>query len=150
MLGMRRSKLFGMLLAEDFLTSILAMLIGLPVAVVLSEIVSLVTAKLVGMGIIGHQFSLSWSAIEWTLAGFLAIKLTALLILSGRISRQEIGTLLSQPTNHPQKANAICYLWTGCYMRKCDVGSGLLHGDSENCMDKGKYDGTDFAVGHSW
>lgn len=56
MLGMRRSKLFGMLLAEDFLTSILAMLIGLPVAVVLSEIVSLVTAKLVGMGIIGHQF----------------------------------------------------------------------------------------------
>ena len=50
MLGMRRSKLFGMLLAEDFLTSILAMLIGLPVAVVLSEIVSLVTAKLVGMG----------------------------------------------------------------------------------------------------
>ena len=35
-------------------------------------------------------------------------------------------------------------------MRKCDVGSGLLHGDSENCMDKGKYDGTDFAVGHSW
>ncbi|MFR9253700.1 MAG: FtsX-like permease family protein [Oscillospiraceae bacterium] len=102
MLGMRRSKLFGMLLAEDFLTSILAMLIGLPVAVVLSEIVSLVTAKLVGMGIIGHQFSLSWSAIEWTLAGFLAIKLTALLILSGRISRQEIGTLLSQPTNRPK------------------------------------------------
>ena len=36
MLGMRRSKLFGMLLAEDFLTSILAMLIGLPVAAVLS------------------------------------------------------------------------------------------------------------------
>ena len=103
MLGMRRSKLFGMLLAEDFLTSILAMLIGLPVAVVLSEIVSLVTAKLVGMGIIGHQFSLSWFAIEWTLAGFLAIKLTALLILSGRISRQEIGTLLSQPTNRPKK-----------------------------------------------
>ena len=103
MLGMRRNKLFGMLLAEDCLTSILAMLIGLPVAVVLSEIVSLVTAKLVGMGIIGHQFSLSWSAIEWTLAGFLAIKLTALLILSGRISRQEIGTLLSQPANRPKK-----------------------------------------------
>ena len=146
MLGMRRSKLFGMLLAEDFLTSILAMLIGLPVAVVLSEIVSLVTAKLVGMGIIGHQFSLSWSAIEWTLAGFLAIKLTALL------TNQPPGDrYFAIPANEPpQKANAICYLWTGCYMRKCDVGSGLLHGDSGNCMDKGKYDGTDFAVGHSW
>ena len=39
MLGMRRSKLFGMLLAEDLLSSILALLIGLPTAVVLSEIV---------------------------------------------------------------------------------------------------------------
>ena len=45
-----------MLLAEDLLSSILALLIGLPTAVVLSEIVSLVTAKLVGMGIIGHHF----------------------------------------------------------------------------------------------
>ena len=103
MLGMRRSKLFWMLLAEDLLSSILALLIGLPTAVVLSEIVSLVTAKLVGMGIIGHHFSLSWSAMKWTLAGFLAIKLTALLILSGRISHQEIGTLLSQPANRPKK-----------------------------------------------
>lgn len=103
MLGMRRSKLFGMILAEDCLTSILALLIGLPVAVALSEVVSLVTAKLVGMGIIGHQFSLSWSAIVWTLTGFLAIKLAALLILSGRISRQEIGTLLSRQTNRPKK-----------------------------------------------
>ncbi len=101
---MRRSKLFGMLLAEDCLISILAMFIGLPVAVVLSEIVSLVTAKLVGMGgIIGHQFSLSWSAIEWTMAGFLAIKLSALLILSRRISRQEIDALLSQSTNRTKK-----------------------------------------------
>ena len=99
MLGMRRSKLFGMLLAEDLLSSILALLIGLPTAIVLSEIVSLVTAKLVGMGIIDHHFSLSWSAMKWTLAGFLGIKLLALLILSGKISRQEIGTLLSQPTN---------------------------------------------------
>ena len=112
MLGMRRSKLFGMLLAEDFLTSILAMLIGLPVAVVLSEIVSLVTAKLVGMGIIGHQFSLSWSAIEWTLAGFLAIKLSALLILSRRISRQEIGTCYpSQRTAPKSKCHLLSMDW---------------------------------------
>ena len=150
MLGMRRSKLFWMLLVEDLLNSILALLIGLPTAVVLSEIVSLVTAKLVGMGIIGHHFSLSWSAMKWTLAGFLGIKLLALLILSGKISRQEIGTLLSQPTNRSQKANALRYLWAGCCMRKCDVGSGLLHGDSGNCMDEGKYDGADFTVGFGW
>lgn len=103
MLGMPRSKLFGMLLAEDCLTSVLALLMGLPIAVALSEIISLVTAKLVGMGIIGHQFSFSWSAIVWTLTGFLTIKLAALLILSGKISRQEIGTLLSQPANRSKK-----------------------------------------------
>ena len=40
MLGMRRNKLFGMLLAEDCLTSILAILICLPVAVVLLVLVS--------------------------------------------------------------------------------------------------------------
>ncbi len=103
MLGMGRHKLFLMLLAEDFLSSILALLMGLPISVVLSEIVSLVTAKFVGMGIIGHHFSLSWFAIKWTLAGFLGIKLLALLLLSGKISRQEIGTLLSQPTNQSKK-----------------------------------------------
>ena len=47
MMGMRRSKLFIMLLAEDLLSSILALVIGLPIAVLLSELISLVTAKLV-------------------------------------------------------------------------------------------------------
>ncbi len=103
MLGMRRRKLFGMLLAEDLLTDILALLIGLPVGIGLSEIVSLVTAKLVGMGIIGHRFSISYFAVIWTLIGFLGINLMALLILSGRISRQEIGALLSKPNVHSKK-----------------------------------------------
>ena len=103
MLGMRRSRLFGMLLAEDCLTSLLALGIGLPVAVVLSELISLVTARLVGMGIIAHHFSLSLSAILWTLAGFLAIKLLALLILSGRICRQEIGNLLTPPQGREKR-----------------------------------------------
>lgn len=103
MLGMRRIKLFGMLLAEGLLSSILALLIGLPIAAVLSELISLVTARLVGMGIVGHQFSLSWTAIKWTLAGFLGIKLLALLILSGKISRQEIGSLLMQGATRTKK-----------------------------------------------
>lgn len=132
MLGMRRGKLFGMLLAEDCLTSVLALLIGLPVAVVLSEITSLVTAKLVGMGIINHQFSLSWTAIIWTLAGFLAIKLATLLILSGRISRQEIGDLLTPPESRVKKQlpfsvyalTAICgtaMLAAAYYMAICGI-----------------------------
>lgn len=94
MLGMRRIKLFFLLLAEDFRSSVLSLLIGLPIAVLLSELISLITAKLVGLGIIGHQSSLSWTAILWTTLGFLSIKLAAFLILSGKISRQEIQSLL--------------------------------------------------------
>lgn len=103
MMGMRRSKLFIMLLAEDLLSSVLALVIGIPVAVLLSELISLVTAKLVGMGIIGHQFTFSLPAVCFTVAGFLAIKLAAFLILSGKISRQEIGTLLAHSSGNEKK-----------------------------------------------
>ncbi len=95
MMGMSRNKLFSMLLAEDGVSSLLALAIGLPVAVLLSEIISLVTAKLVGMGIIGHKFTLSLPALVFTVAGFLIIKLGAFMILSWKISRQEIGSLLT-------------------------------------------------------
>lgn len=94
MMGMRRIKLFVMLLAEDFRNSVISLIIGLTVAVLLSELISLITARMVGLGIIGHQISFSLEAILWTAAGFLLIKFTAFLILSVKISRQEIGSLL--------------------------------------------------------
>ena len=96
MLGMQRRTLFGMLLAEDLRSSVIALAIGLPAAVLISELISLVTARLVGLGIVGHQFTLPLSAIGWTAVGFLAIKLLASLILSGKIVRQEIGALLTE------------------------------------------------------
>lgn len=94
MLGMRRYKLFFLLLAEDIKNSFVALLIGLPIGIVVSEMISLLTAKLVGIGIIGHTFSFSFKAIIFTMAGFLIIKLAAFLILSGKIAKQEIGDLL--------------------------------------------------------
>ena len=66
MLGMQRRKLFGMLLAEDLHSSLIALAIGLPAALLISEVISLVTARLVGLGIVGHRFTLSLSAIVWT------------------------------------------------------------------------------------
>lgn len=96
MMGMTRNRLFVLLLAEDIRSSIVALLIGLPAAVLLSEIISLVTARLVGLGIIGHSFSLSLEAVLWTAAGFFIIKLAAFLILSAKISRREIGSLLAE------------------------------------------------------
>lgn len=103
MLGMQRRKLFGMLLAEDLRSSLIALAIGLPAAVLISELISLVTARLVGLGIVGHRFALSLPAIGWTAVGFLAIKLLASLILSGKIVREEIGALLTETPEGTKK-----------------------------------------------
>ena len=103
MLGMQRRTLFGMLLAEDLRSSVIALAIGLPAALLISELISLVTARLVGLGIVGHQFTLSLPAIGWTAVGFLAIKLLASLILSGKIVREEIGALLTETPEGTKK-----------------------------------------------
>lgn len=103
MMGMRRIKLFAMLLAEDFRNSVISLFIGLPVAILLSELISLITARLVGLGIVGHQISFSMDAVLWTAAGFLLIKFVAFLILSVKISRQEIGSLLVETPDGVKK-----------------------------------------------
>ncbi len=108
MMGMRRSKLFAMLLAEDFRSSIIALVIGLPVAVLLSELISLVTARFVGLGIIGHRVTFSLQAVLYTAVGFLLIKLAAFLILSGRIARQEIGSLLVETPEGTKRQYPAC------------------------------------------
>lgn len=103
MMGMRRIKLFTMLLAEDFRNNVISLLIGLPIAVLLSELISLITARLVGLGIVGHQTSFSFNAVLWTTVGFLLIKFMAFLILSVKISRQEIGSLLVEAPDGVKK-----------------------------------------------
>lgn len=123
MLGMQRRKLFGMLLAEDLRSSLIALAIGLPAAVLISEVISLVTARLVGLGIVGHQFTLSLSAIGWTAVGFLAIKLLASLILSGKIVRQEIGALLTETPEGTKKQRP-----AAVYAAALVLGAALLAG----------------------
>lgn len=103
MLGMQRRKLFGMLLAEDLRSSLIELAIGPPAALLISEVISLVTARLVGLGIVGHRFTLSLSAIVWTAVGFLLIKLLASLILSGKIVREEISALLTETPEGTKK-----------------------------------------------
>ena len=46
-LGMKRSKLLLMLFAEELWNSVLSLIIGIPIAMCISEIISLVTAKIV-------------------------------------------------------------------------------------------------------
>lgn len=123
MLGMQRRTLFGMLLAEDLRSSVIALAIGLPAAVLISELISLVTARLVGLGIVGHQFTLSLSAIVWTAVGFLAIKLLASLILSGKIVRQEIGALLTETPEGTKRQRP-----AAVYAAALVLGAALLAG----------------------
>lgn len=96
MLGMKRSKLYLMLLAEEVWNSILSLAVGIPIAIFLSEIISLITAKSVGLGVIGHKFSFSLSAVIGTILGYFVIRCFALLILSGKFSIKEITELLSE------------------------------------------------------
>lgn len=103
MLGMRRRRLFAMLMAEDMWSSLMSLVIGIPVAVALTEIISLATAKLVGLGIIGHQFTLSIKAVFFTIVGFFLVKLLALAILSGKIARLEISELLTETQDEKSK-----------------------------------------------
>ncbi len=108
MMGMRRRKLFAMLLAEDLGGSLLALVLGIPAAVLLAELISLVTARFVGLGIIGHRFTFSPEAVLGTAVGFLLIKLGAFLVLSGRIAAQETGSLL---TDKPSGAKRHLSVW---------------------------------------
>lgn len=117
MLGMSRKKLFLLLLAEDIRSSLLALAAGLPAAVLLSEIVSLITARLVGLGILGHQLSFSLPAVLGTAGGFFGVKLLAFLILSGKLAGQEIGSLLVETPEGVKKEKK-----AGVYVRSFLLG----------------------------
>lgn len=95
MLGMKRTGLFAMLLFEEIWNSVLSLAAGIPAAIFLSELISLITARTVGLGIVGHQFTFSFQAVFWTVLGYFVIRIVALLLLGTGLMRKEIGSLLS-------------------------------------------------------
>lgn len=111
MMGMRRSKLFTMLLAEDVVSSLTALLIGLPLSVLATELISLITVKAVGIGYIEHQTTFDPKACVITALGFFGIKLFAFFILSFKFIRKEVGTLLADlPDNTRKQKHPALYL----------------------------------------
>ena len=72
----------------------------------------------------GHQFTLSLSAIGWTAVGFLAIKLLASLILSGKIVREEIGALLTETVPEGTKKQRPAAVYAAALV----LGTALLAG----------------------
>ncbi|MBR5937190.1 MAG: ABC transporter permease [Clostridiales bacterium] len=103
MMGMKRTKLFLMLLLEDIGSSLVALLIGLPVSVLITEVISLLTVKFVGIGFIGHQVTWSSKAALLTAAGFMGVKLVSFIILSFSLARKEVGTLLTDAPDNVRK-----------------------------------------------
>ncbi len=103
MLGMKRSSLFWMLLGETVWNSLASLVVGLPLSLLLTELISLTTIKLIGLGIVGHRFTFSLPALAGTMLGFLVVQLLAMLILSIYFTRQEPLQLLQSAAVDKQK-----------------------------------------------
>lgn len=102
MLGMRRGKIFGLLMGETIYNSLISLLIGIPIALFLTELISLATIKIVGIGIIGHQFKFSYTGILGTVIGFLLVQIIAMFLLSISISKKEPLDLIKKEASKKQ------------------------------------------------
>ena len=95
MLGMKYSRLFAILFCETFLNSLISLLTGIPLALFLTEGISLTTAKLVGLGIIGHRISFSPDALLYTVCGFTLVQLLSVFVICMRLSHTEPAAFLA-------------------------------------------------------
>lgn len=111
MMGMKRSRLFGMIMAETLWNGFVALIIGIPVSLFLTELISLTTSRLVGMGIIGHHFRISWEGLGLTVFGFITVQLFAMFILSFKMSRKEPFELLNEQKEKTQKIVSSVHGW---------------------------------------
>ncbi len=114
MLGMKRSRMFSMLFCETLWSSVISLVIGIPVALLLTETISLTTAKVVGLGIIGHRFSLSVGAIAWTVCGFVFVQLLSMLFICIGLGKAELAELLRPENGKNQRhisggASVVCF-----------------------------------------
>ncbi len=121
MLGMKRSRMFFMLFCETLWSSLISLVIGIPVALLLTEAVSLTTAKVAGLGIIGHQFSFSDDAILWTVCGFVLVQLLSMFFICIGLGKTEPVELLRSENvknqrQRPKAASAVAFI----------LGAGLL------------------------
>ena len=104
MLGMKKRSLFQMLFLEDLRNIVYALVIGIPGALLISELTSLITAKLAGFGILRHQFTFSGSAALWTVIGICGIKMLARFVLCIKLWKKEVYELLSREQKEKQRA----------------------------------------------
>lgn len=133
MLGMKRGRLFFMLFLETLWSSVISLLMGLPVALFLTEGISLATAKIVGLGIIGHHFSFSPNAILWTVCGFVLVQLMSMLIICMGFGKTETAEFFCSGTAKKQTPlsgvkSTLCFvIGIGCLLTAYYLGMFQMH-----------------------
>ncbi|QAT41584.1 ABC transporter permease [Clostridium sp. JN-9] len=113
MMGMKRSRLFSMIMGETLWNGLVALIIGVPVSLFLTELISLATSRLIGMGIIGHRFRVSWIGLGLTVVGFIIVQLAAVFILSLKMSRKEPVDLLNEQKEETERVISPAWEMTG-------------------------------------
>jgi putative ABC transport system permease protein len=111
MMGMKSGRLFSMIMGETLWNGLVALFIGMPVSLFLTELISLATSKIAGMGIIGHEFRISWYGLGLTVFGFIMVQLLAVCILSLAMSKKEPADLLKEQKEKVQKIPSSVWRW---------------------------------------
>lgn len=130
MLGMRQRTLFLLLTGETIWNSCVALLIGIPLSIMMTELISLLTVRLAGLGIIGHQFRISVTGLTGTILGFLAVQMAALLCLSILTGKKEPLELLREDKERIQRIKparqSVLSLSCGVLLLLCAYGMGIF------------------------
>ena len=105
MMGMKRSRMFLMLIGETLWNSLISLAIGLPAALLLTESISLLTARVIGLGILGHRITLSLPAFLGTIGGFLLVQILSMLIIIFSLARKEPLDLLRSDAETRQRVS---------------------------------------------
>lgn len=129
MLGMKYSRLFIMLFCETLLNSLISLLTGIPFALFLTEGISLTTAKLVGLGMIGHRISFSPEALLYTVCGFVLVQLLSVFIICMGLPGTEPALLMADDFGKDSKGtfpeNALFYFFAGTFFLIAAYATGM-------------------------
>lgn len=132
MMGMKRSRLFFMLIAEDMVNTATAFLAGFPIAILLTEVISLTVSRVVGLGILGHRFTIAWTAVLWTVVGIVLIKIVIISILSGITVTKEPYVLMKNADEgekkRSKKQTSCFFLFIGLILLGMAYSLGLREG----------------------
>ena len=131
-MGMKRSRLFFMLIAEDMVNTAVAFLAGFPLLILLTEIISLTVSRIIGLGILEHRFTVAWTAVLWTVIGIVLIKIVIMSILSGITVNKEPYVLMKNTDEGEKKRTkrqvSLFFLFIGLIFLGIAYSLGLREG----------------------